>query len=397
MQRKWLAAVTSAVLLLLGGCEFSLPLPPQQPTVDADKYITAYENNWQYRYLDSEDQARYGAMYTVLTDNFAADETVVVSDKEQIGVRIPLPYPLTTQEEAQELYNAFFRDNPRFFYIDNAYGLEGYMQDDIPQYDTLTLVYTMDAATRRTAMDALDKKTDEILSDCPETQDEYEIELYLHDRLAEACTYNDKAASAGSSAFPDAFNAYGALVEGEAVCEGYSRALQLLLQQRGIRSTLVIGRSLVNDEDHMWNLVSINGGNYFVDATWNDSNDQLQHTYFNLSTGLLERTHTIKEGQTGIDTATAFKDNFFVRNKRYITTYDRDEIARCVADAYLAGDTVIEIRFDPDKYDNGVLFLKNRRLTATMVGSFLPAGTAPLWDYELLGDTHQYVLTLIKE
>ena len=32
-----------------------------------------------------------------------------------------------------------------------------------------------------------------------------------------------------------------------------------------------------------------------------------------------------------------------------------------------------------------------------MVGSYLPNGTEPLWDYELLGDTHQYVLTLIKE
>ncbi|MBQ9860219.1 MAG: hypothetical protein IJO76_06050 [Clostridia bacterium] len=395
MHKLRLAAVAAAALFLLSGCQFT-PTPPK-PIVDADKYITAYENNWQYKHLSSADQARYGAIYTVLTDSFAVDEIVTVAGKEEYGVRIPLPYALSSKEEAKALYNAFFRDNPRFFYVDNAYELEGYMQDDVPQYDTLALVYTLDAAARRTACAALEQRLNEALQHCPVSQDQYEMELYLHDWLVQNCTYSDKAASVGSAAFPNAFNAYGALVEGEAVCEGYARGLQLLLAERGIASTPVIGRSLVNDEDHMWNLVKVNGFNYFVDATWNDSNGQTGHTYFNLSSALMARTHTIADGQTGIAVTTAFKDNFFVRNKRYINTYDRDTIAACIAEAYLAGDTVIEIRFDADKYDNGVLFLKNRKLTAGMVGQYLPSGASPLWDYELLGDTHQYVLTLIKK
>ena len=395
MRKLRLIAATVAALLLLSGCQF-VP-SPQKPAVETDKYIAEYENNWLYKQLDSENRARYGAMYTVLTDSFDTDETVSVGEKESYGVRVPLPYALSSKEEAQTLYNAFFRDNPRFFYVNNAYELEGYMQDDTAHYDTLVLVYTIDAATRRSAVAALNKRVEEALQGCPDTEDQYEAELYLHDWLVENCTYNDKAASVGSAAYPNAFNAYGALVEGQAVCEGYARGLQLLLAQRGISSTPVIGRSLVNDEDHMWNLVRINGFHYFVDATWNDSNDQPSHTYFNLSSALLARTHTIADGQKGVTSTTAFKDNFFVRNSRYINTYDRDKIAECVAKAYTAGETVIELRFDEDKYDNGVLFLKNRKLVATMVGPYLPDGAAPLWDYELLGDTHQYVLTLIKK
>ncbi len=413
MYKIKLIACLTALILLLGGCRFIEPFikqptepvsstPVENVTVDADKYLDEFRNNWQYTYLNQRIQSCYGAMYTVLTDGFATDDTVCITEEngqqsQYIGVNIPLPMPLHSQEEAAQLYNAFFRDNPHFFYISGLYGLEGYMKEDQPYYDTLVLVYTMSTTERATAIKQMNTEVNKILAQRPQTGDDYETELYLHDQLAQRCSYDDTAATEGYKTHPHAFNAYGALVEGQAVCEGYSRAMQLLLKKCGIPSTLVIGRSLENDEEHMWNLVTINGRNYHTDVTWDDSEDRLRHTYFNLSTALLEQSRTVNDGQVGVDTCSATTDNYFVRTDRYIDTYDRDEIARRIAAAFQEGQTVIELRFAPDKYDNALLFLKNRTLTTSMVGNHLTAEDSELWPYQLEGDSKQHILTLVKE
>ena len=47
--------------------------------------------------------------------------------------------------------------------------------------------------------------------------------------IREICRYHQEAADSKDpyTEYPDAFSAYGALVKGAAVCEGYARAMQL--------------------------------------------------------------------------------------------------------------------------------------------------------------------------
>ncbi|MGN1227198.1 MAG: transglutaminase domain-containing protein, partial [Christensenellales bacterium] len=68
--------------------------------------------------------------------------------------------------------------------------------------------------------------------------------------------------------------AYGALCNGYAVCEGYARALKVLLDEMGINNILVYGYLLSNQgayEEHMWNYVEIEHKWYAIDSTLNDS------------------------------------------------------------------------------------------------------------------------------
>ena len=62
-------------------------------------------------------RACYGSLYTALTDTFAKDEQVTVEENDvpQPGIRITLPYTLSSKEEAQQLYAGFCRDKPQFF------------------------------------------------------------------------------------------------------------------------------------------------------------------------------------------------------------------------------------------------------------------------------------------
>lgn len=77
--------------------------------------------------------------------------------------------------------------------------------------------------------------------------------------------------------------AYGALLQGRAVCGGYSDAMALFLEKLGVKNFKI------SSESHVWNALYIDGKWYHLDLTWDDpvtSNniDVLQHDYFMLNT-----------------------------------------------------------------------------------------------------------------
>lgn len=104
-----------------------------------------------------------------------------------------------------------------------------------------------------------------------------EFLLVLHDKLTEMVTYDSDTRDRQGADL--AHTAYGALVEnsaGEAncaVCDGYSFAMQYLLQQVGIDCITVLGNAGKDMDSlggHAWNLVK--SGDYWheSDATWDD-------------------------------------------------------------------------------------------------------------------------------
>lgn len=140
----------------------------------------------------------------------------------------------------------------------------------------------------RTAMEnKLKAKIEEIKKLVPKDASAYDIELVLHDYVCKNVTYDD------SKKRENNLTAYGALVDGFAVCEGYSRAMQLLLNQFSIPCRLVCGYA---GEEHMWNLVKIGGKWHHLDATWDDLNKSgneiiTMHYYFNISDDRIKDTH----------------------------------------------------------------------------------------------------------
>ena len=64
---------------------------------------------------------------------------------------------------------------------------------------------------------------------------------------------------------------YGALVNREAVCEGYAKAYKVLLNAMDIPCEIVI------NEDHAWNEVYLDGNWYVVDVTNDDALDSLEY------------------------------------------------------------------------------------------------------------------------
>ncbi len=62
------------------------------------------------------------------------------------------------------------------------------------------------------------------------------------------------------------FSAYGALVNGTAVCQGYAVLLYRMLLEADVDCRVIIGNG--GGDAHAWNIVCLNGKYYNVDATW---------------------------------------------------------------------------------------------------------------------------------
>lgn len=62
-------------------------------------------------------------------------------------------------------------------------------------------------------------------------------------------------------------DAYGCLVSGKSVCEGYALGAAACYNKLGIANTFAYSRKL----NHVWNKVKIKGRWYHVDSCWNDT------------------------------------------------------------------------------------------------------------------------------
>ncbi len=91
----------------------------------------------------------------------------------------------------------------------------------------------------------------------------------LHDYLCKTVYYPDINSA---DYVTSAHDAYGALVENRAVCQGYSDAIKLVCDYYNIPCVCISGTAAGGG--HMWNAIQMDDGRwYFIDATWNDQGD----------------------------------------------------------------------------------------------------------------------------
>ncbi len=93
-----------------------------------------------------------------------------------------------------------------------------------------------------------------------------------YDWLVKNCDYDWDAYKSGSMGL--ATLSHGALIEGKAVCQGYTAAYNLLLKLEGIDC------STEETFDHIWTTATLDGVLYHIDATWGDMNNVPADRYF---------------------------------------------------------------------------------------------------------------------
>lgn len=200
-------------------------------------------------------------------------------DLSSLGIPVNDFYPF---------YSRFLNDHPELFYVNSRCGWNF-------SYSTMAITKIQpgysDIDNLDQAISDFDAASARALAQIQGLDDPVEIALVLHDWLVVNCQYNwyigyHQSATPGSTGDPYVdsrapWTAYGALVKGDAVCQGYALAYKYLLNRAGIPS-VIISSSAMN---HAWNGVQINGQWYHVDCTWDDpappdTAGYCGHTYF---------------------------------------------------------------------------------------------------------------------
>ncbi len=215
-------------------------------------------------------------------------------------------------------------DCPEFFYLGNSfnYDLKGKKVINFyPEY-VITISEYLDMISQ---INNVTKKIAEEVNDLTE----YEKELYIHDYLVENITYSTTA--------PNCNNIFGALILGEANCEGYSSAFTYLLRTAGINATQVIGEINSNNEmiGHSWNLVKIDGDYYYVDVGWDDFKDSTEYeevthhyAFFNLTYDEILETRDVAPNLKylgALPKTPAIKQNYYKKNHVYAESIEEAE------------------------------------------------------------------------
>ena len=83
------------------------------------------------------------------------------------------------------------------------------------------------------------------------------------------CRYDYQSGDASMS-----HSGYSALVDGLAVCDGYTAAYNLLLKLEGIDCTTA------STADHLWTVADLDGQWVHIDPTWGDQAAAVDYRYF---------------------------------------------------------------------------------------------------------------------
>lgn len=249
---------------------------------------------------------------TTLYDKIEAGIYYLSTEKDANGhyrtARFRLEGVQLSEGQIRQTVNAFIYDHPEIFWLENLFGYTFIGEDTLVEFYSV-----LSADECQTAIHTFTSTVQAIANGIDDNLSAYEKEKAVHNYLVRNCTYKSGVNDATDGW--QYFSAYGALINGEAVCEGYAKAFEVLLSMVGIESHTIRGQS--HGVGHMWNIVKLNNQWYHVDTTWDDTEDKESYEYFNLSSEYIQKDHTINTDIQLLDSSTIESNvsmdyNFFV-------------------------------------------------------------------------------------
>lgn len=339
MKRKLLSAFAMILLLGISKAAFAERAVPIYPDIKIEyiEDVQSSENGGAISLLDESAEVssdnRYGRSTIGELEN--GTELIRIYDALVAGVRnfdetitVNINFDLSI-DDAQEFSDvitgsvtqAIIGDNPELFWFGkydsgySAYNKIGFVPN--PEGKVESIIFTPQYGVGQTVAAEMTEKIENAANsfikqaDITEGMTDYDKALALHDVVCANLVYDN------SQSREWIHTAYGAFVNKYAVCDGYSKAYQYLLNKAGIDSHIAIGWS--KGEGHAWNLVKLDGEWYYTDVTWDDSEYGIFYEYFNITTELLKEDHELDSSAYKMPDCTA-TDNWYMKKENIYQT-----------------------------------------------------------------------------
>ncbi len=294
--------------------DYGLPYTPEQPDRALDGNLTYF----YYTRLPAACQKAYDLLLTAIQNH---EDKLIVEG--------------CTFDDIDKATDAIAYDHPELFWY-KTFSMRG---------SEVTLFYGASAEESAVLQKRIEEVIPRYLDGIDDSMSAYDVALRVHVKVIASVDYDtialNKQRQEGGPArdkIDYLRTICGVFLNGTAVCEGYARAMQYLLQKCGIECAEIVGHIRKESgecgEAHAWNILKIDGDYYYLDTTWDDSSNTVQTVktndlgfdYFCITTNELTRTREVDLCPTAIPNCDATRGNYFYHNDYVLDTYDLNKI-----------------------------------------------------------------------
>ncbi|MCR4813298.1 MAG: hypothetical protein K5879_00565 [Lachnospiraceae bacterium] len=285
--------------------------------------------------------------------------------------------PLCTREpeELDFAYRCVLNDHPEIYSI-NGYTCVLHSANKVPVKLVFTAKYIMSEQEEAGFRSKIDEYVKEYKSGLKEDASEYQKVRYTYEYLIDNTEY------VLDSEYNQ--NICSVMAYHKSVCLGYAKSMQYLLNEVGVKSTIVEGIA-ASGEAHAWNMVQIGGAFYYTDVTWGDSSytngnsvvkvlSGINYDFLNITTEELEHTHTI-DNVVPLPQCVEIADNYYVREGLYFDFINTNALSWVFKNAYERDDDHVTVKCANDSVFQEMKFYL---LEEQNIFEYLPEGTDTL-------------------
>ncbi len=260
-----------------------------------------YSSTMGYDVLNDAQKSLYrkikAAAHAFYTGTAAAEGVSYGSDEEKLPcfAIVSNTDSSLSNEDTVKVISMFRNDNPMYFFVGNTYLYSmDYDFETEKNYVGAVYIACVEEYTSGTARQA-ERRALETQITAAREQVEAQDTAWAKARAANDWLCNSLTYAYDASGNPDDSMASHSIVGAfderycAAVCEGYAKAFQLLMNAAGVANAYIIG--LGNGGGHAWNMAQMDDGYYYYfDVTWNDSTSS--DKYFAAGETSFSKNHT---------------------------------------------------------------------------------------------------------
>ncbi|MCX8075029.1 MAG: hypothetical protein N2749_05535 [Clostridia bacterium] len=200
----------------------------------------------------------------------------------------------TSMKDVGSAIEAFFADHPEVFYLNFEYQVSTIKS----VFDTnlqIQVSYNESSAIIESNINKLDSIINGMIKSASGLSP-FDKQVALHDALGKMTVYYNYTDINEIPMY--CHTIFGAFIEKKAVCDGFTKGMQILLDRVNIESVLVSGTN--DGQPHAWNLVKQENKWYHMDLTsdklikeTDGSSPNIVHSYFNITDSQIKETHVM--------------------------------------------------------------------------------------------------------